>query len=377
MSSSPQPAPVVPAAPVSAAFGRPKRPSQAIAESSAQSALQRRSKRRRVCPTCGDFDEDARPGVVLRNQASAPGQPAPRTLVEDDVTGEVACSSCGSIVELMLDERTEYRTFSNSDKINTSDPNRLGGVIDPSRDGIDGNALTIGFRDGGSGVARTLMRTHNRDNSSMNQKTIDSTQRKIANICRDLNLLTKIEREAVNLFVQYESKMSGRSTDSLVGACIYFATRFKKQFIEEKAIADAASIEEKQFKNTVKGLRTLLEEDGCSVPMMHLERPVEYYCHKWGFNPHIVQNASIIASQVRENYLLSGKKPTTITAAIIFMVTNLTGEPTTSSQVSEVTGVGEKTFLDIYKILRKHRQELVAKLPQNRIKINPDDLPQA
>ena len=87
--------------------------------------------------------------------------------------GDLICGTCGMIMgNRIIDTRSEWRTFSNSDE-NGGDPSRVGGNSDPLMMGSGGlESTSISIRDNNSGLSRDLQATHSKTIQGRSERQI-------------------------------------------------------------------------------------------------------------------------------------------------------------------------------------------------------------
>lgn len=83
----------------------------------------------------------------------------PPNISEEFSSGDLVCADCGLVLgDRIVDTRSEWRTFANDEG---DDPSRVGSAANPLLNGPQLDTV-ISQRDGGSGAARELNRTHGR-----------------------------------------------------------------------------------------------------------------------------------------------------------------------------------------------------------------------
>jgi len=96
----------------------------------------------------------------------------------------------------LIDERSEWRTFTDSDKTG-ADPNRVGG---PTNKLLEGGGLStvIGKTQGDGGASYALGRLNARTNYQ--DRVLINAFTEISTMCRKLNLVEKIKDRACELY---------------------------------------------------------------------------------------------------------------------------------------------------------------------------------
>lgn len=135
--------------------------------------------------------------------------------------GEIVCQKCGTVKEArMIDERSEWRTFSDKDK-ESVDPNRVGGATNPL---LENHLTTAIARDQGD-LSRRLGRTHARTNNP-NQALVKAFSF-IGSLCDKIKLQGGAKDRACELYkdAQDAKRLKGRPMKALAAACLLWACR--------------------------------------------------------------------------------------------------------------------------------------------------------
>src|ERR1700744_2419072 len=78
-----------------------------------------------------------------------------------------------------------HQTFANDEG---DDPSRVGAAADPLMEGIEQLDTIIGFKDGGTGIARELQRAATRSQNSRSERNLLSAFRDISSWCDQFSL---------------------------------------------------------------------------------------------------------------------------------------------------------------------------------------------
>ncbi|KAK9830270.1 hypothetical protein WJX72_010697 [[Myrmecia] bisecta] len=304
-----------------------------------------RQKYEQTCPDCGSSN-----------------------FVEDHSQGDLICTSCGLVVEAhAIDERSEWRTFSEKDK-ESADPTRVGGPTnDLLTDGGIGSttigAVTKG--DGGS-LAKDLQRMHARGSNP--DKALLASFGIIARMCENLHLVRSIKDRACELFTKIASVKSirARGSQAVCAALVYIACRQEgnpRTFKEICTVVDASKVDiGRCYKLIVKELEQTMEA-------VHVADFMRRFCSHLGLNNTDMRAATEIAEAAmprvgRDDAVVKpwqSKSPISIAAAIIYMVVSL---PKASAQpniinIATVAGVAEGTLRTTYRDLYPDAANLV------------------
>lgn len=312
--------------------------------------------------------------------------------VEDHAAGDVVCKGCGLVVEAhVIDERSEWRTFSDKDK-DTVDPNRVGGPSNPLlNDG--GLSTVIGKVQGDKTGAYNLAKLHVRSNNP--DRNLQHAFKEIAQICERLGAVGCIKDTASEVFkeVNDNKTLKGRGAQAIYASCVYLACRTEKlprTFKEITSILPGVSKKEigRCFKEIVESLKKkesnskFLGEDGSGKPSISLATAVgpqvihaadymKRFCSTLKLSFDIIktcQKVALAACPKEDNTVgkrpWDGKNPVSICAAIIYIVTQLQKDESDKpimSDIVKVTGVAEVTIRAAYRDLYPEIANLLPK----------------
>lgn len=280
------------------------------------------------------------------------------TFIRDSEAGERVCDRCGFVVSsTLVDKGPEWRAF------NAEQRKRRTRV---------GAPLTTLIHDRG---LSTVIGRHNRDASgrrlkpdqraqiyrlrkwNRRSKVKGSTERNLAyalseltKVSYKLNLPKNALETASVIYRRVVRKhlVRGRSIRSVVAATIYMACRQCNVIRSIEATADAANVTRKDCARSYRVLLRKLEAD---VP------PVDRYKYISKIVNHIELSggtediASKVLDRAAELKLTSGKSPSGVAAACIYIASRLTGELRTQGEIARVAKVTEVTIRNRYKEL--------------------------
>lgn len=294
--------------------------------------------------------------------------------VEDQSAGDLICTSCGVVLEShAIDERSEWRTFSDKDK-ESADPNRVGGPSNPLlNDGGLGTMIAAGKNDGG--MAHNLNRLLAQRGGADTDQKLQNAFRDISKMCDRLGLVKAITSRSQELYKKaFDAKaIKVRGTSAVYAAVVYIACRQEGMARTFKEIC-AATPEPSDVKTVgrmfkllrrelklsegvgVTNTRALMRRFGSALGMqvkelIALERMAEVACPEDGVRPN---------GQRRP---WDGKNPASIAGALLMMMSSL---PKCSvhpdvSEIAESCGIAVVTIRGTYKDMVQHASELLPK----------------
>ncbi len=277
-------------------------------------------------------------------------------LVRDYERGELICQDCGLVIdESYIDQGPDWRAFDAEQKEERA---------------RTGAPMTYTIHDKG---LSTEISWKNKDSYGKNIPTRNRAQLyrlrkwqrriKVSNAAeRNLSqALQEMERMASNLNIPKdvretaaviyrkavrENMIRGRSIEGVVAASIYAACRMLNIPRTLEEIAAVTRIKKKDIGRTYRIMaRTLKLNLFPSNPEDYVDR----FCAKLNLSGEVKKKALEIIRQVEEKGLTSGRGPTGVAAAAIYIAAVLNNERRTQREVAEVSGVTEVTIRNRYK----------------------------
>jgi len=294
-----------------------------------------KKKARMVCPECG--------GTSFR---------------EDPIHGEVYCTKCGTIIkERIVDLGQEWRafdseqmtrrarggaplTFTKHDKGLTTEIGKGVGELYkvPARKRVQYYRLTKWHK--------RLIRSRDRNLSF----ALSELQR----IVSFLNLSKSVHERVARYYEEAVNKglVRGRSIESVIAALVYAVSR---QFGSPRTldeIAEASGIDKREIGRTYRYIaRELKIRILPADPISYVPR----FCSMLGLSDKVQAKAIDILRKASKHEVLSGRGPTGVAAAAIYIASVLVGERRTQREVADICGITEVT-------IRNRFKELVEKL---------------
>ena len=279
-------------------------------------------------------------------------------LLRDYETGELVCQRCGFVISSMLiDQGPEWRAFDQEQR------DKLPRVGAPVTWTIHDKGLstTIGWQDRDASGRRLspeerarlyrLRKWHRRS------KVSDSTQRNLAHalsemskISYKLNLPKNVVETSSMIYRRAIQKqlIRGRTIQSVAVASIYMACRQCGIIRTLEDVADSANITKKE---AARNYRFLLRELRPTVPQVDPQGYISKIVNKLALTGETERLAMMILSQASELKLTSGRGPSGIAAACIYISSQLTDERRTQGEIAKEAQVTEVTIRNRYKEL--------------------------
>lgn len=274
--------------------------------------------------------------------------------------GEVTCRSCGLIIEdKMIEFGQEWREGAEEESgrrragapiTYTQFDQGLGTEVGETKDLIflSPKARTKFFR---------LRKWQYRISTAL-ERNLKNALIELKRISSHLKLPKKIDEDAAMIYTQtvQRSLARGRNIEAVVAGAIYAACRRHEVPRTLEEISQATNVDKREIGRT---FRYVVRELGLSILPTN---PIDYinrFATSLNLKPETQSEAIEILKKAQHRELTSGRGPTGIAAAALYIASLLHGEKRTQREVAEVAGVTEVTIRNRYK-------ELVEKLSDDK-----------
>jgi transcription initiation factor TFIIB len=288
-----------------------------------------------VCPECGNTN-----------------------FVEDSTHGEMYCTKCGFVMQQeMIDTGQEWRAF---DSEQMSRRARSGAPLTFTKHD-KGLTTEIGKGLGELYKVPTRKRAQYYRLTKWHKRLIKSKDRNLSfalselqRIISFLNLPRPIHERIAKYYEEAVNKglVRGRSIESVVAALTYAVSREFDSPRTLDEISEASGVEKREIGRTYRYIaRELNVRILPADPVTFVPR----FCSMLGLSDKVQAKAVEILKKAKSHDITSGKGPTGVSAAAIYIACVLVGERRTQREVADIVGVTEVTIRNRYK-------ELVEKL---------------
>ncbi|ADG13601.1 transcription initiation factor IIB [Methanocaldococcus infernus] len=289
-----------------------------------------------VCPICGS-----------------------KEIVSD--SSEIVCAKCGCVIkEQIFDAGPEWRAFDHEQKVKrcrvgapmtyTIHDKGLSTVIDWRNKDAYGKDISANKRAELYRLRKWQRRIRVSDASERNLAFALSELDRIAS---KLGLPKHVKEHASLLYREAVRKglIRGRSIEGVVAATIYAACRKYRVPRTLDEIAEVSRVDKKEIGRTYRFLaRELKIKLAPTNPIDYVPR----FASELGLPGEVESKAIQILKKAAEKGLTSGRGPTGVAAAAIYIASVLLGHRRTQREVAEVAGVTEVTIRNRYKELTEH-----------------------
>ncbi len=277
-------------------------------------------------------------------------------LINDHERGEIVCGDCGLVIDdSIMDMGPEWRAFDSEQRDKRT---RVGA---PMTYTIHDKGLStmIDWRNkdiyGRDIPARNRAQWYRLRKWQRKIRISGATERNLAFALSELDRdssrlgLPRRMREAASVVYRHavENKLiRGRSIEGVVAASLYAACRKCKVPRTLDEIAEVSRVGKKEVGRTY---RFLTRELNIKLPPTS---PVDYvprFASELNLSGEVQSKAIDIIGKAMDKGLTSGKGPTGVAAAALYIASVLLGERKTQRDVAEVAGVTEVTIRNRYK----------------------------
>ncbi len=272
----------------------------------------------------------------------------------DKEKGEVTCKDCGLVIEeKMIDFGQEWREFEDSEEKRR----RTGAPMTYTR--YDrGLGTDIGqkgdiFQLKGKGMNKFFrLRKWQYRISTAIERNLKLALAELKRVASYLKLPKSVEEEAARIYTLAVQRglVRGRSMESVVSGALYAACRRHEVPRTLDELSEASGIDKKEVGRTY---RFITRELGIRILPSN---PVDYiprFASALKLTAETQSKAVEILEMAEKSELTSGRGPTGIAAASLYVAALMNNEKRTQREVADIAGVTEVTIRNRYKELFK------------------------
>ena len=269
--------------------------------------------------------------------------------------GEIVCNDCGLVIEdKMVDFTQEWREFDSEEgerKRRTGAPmtytqydQGLGTEV-----GQKADLLRLGGKDRNKFFR--LRKWQYRISTAI-ERNLKLALAELKRVSSFLKLSASVEEEAARIYTLAVQRglVRGRSMESVVAGSLYASCRRHEVPRTLDELSEASGIDKKEVGRTY---RFITRELGIRILPSN---PVDYlprFVTALKLSAETQSKAVDILNQARDAELTSGRGPTGIAAASLYVAALMNNEKRTQREVADVAGVTEVTIRNRYKELLK------------------------
>ncbi|VVB65548.1 Transcription initiation factor IIB [Candidatus Gugararchaeum adminiculabundum] len=281
-------------------------------------------------------------------------------LIKDFEKGEIACSQCGLVVaENIADEGPEWRAFDSEQRekrarggapIRYMRPNKgLVTEIDQYNRDIRGARISSKKQ----AQLYRMRKWHKRASiASSMERNLAIALSELDRIASYLGLSESLRESCALLYRKCIEKglIRGRLIESVVSASIYATCRMHGIPRTLDEISAIAGIEKKEIGRAYRFIARELDLD---VPLTDPSHYVPKFVSALNLSGKVQERALLLLKKALKKGLISGRGPTGVSAAAVYIASATVGERRTQKEVADVAGVTEVTIRNRYRELKK------------------------
>ena len=267
--------------------------------------------------------------------------------------GEVICKDCGLVVEdKMVDFSQEWREF---DSAQGESRRRTGAPMTYTQYdqglgtevGRKSDIYTLGSKDRNKFFR--LRKWQYRISTAI-ERNLKLALAELKRVSSYLKLPQSVEEEAARIYTLAVQRglVRGRSMESVVAGALYAACRRHEVPRTLDELSEASNIEKKEIGRTY---RFVTRELGITILPSNPADYIPRFASSLRLVPETQSKAVEILDMAQKAELTSGRGPTGIAAAALYVAALINGEKRTQREVADVAGVTEVTIRNRYKEL--------------------------
>jgi len=277
---------------------------------------------------------------------------------EDDARGEKVCAKCGLVLEdSIIDASPEWRAFDDDQR---SKRTRTGAPLTFTKHD-KGLTTEIGRGKGELFRVAPAKRAQYHRLKIWQKRLVESKDRNLSFALSELQRLVsflglpkKVHEEVAKKYEQAVDRglVRGRSMESVIASLLYAVCREMGTPRTLEEIAEASGVERREIGRTYRYIARELRIRILPAP------PQDYvprFASMLGLSDKVQAKAIQILKEAKKNEVTSGKGPTGVAAAALYIAAVLEGEKRTQREIADAIGVTEVT-------IRNRFKELVEKL---------------
>ena len=307
-------------------------------------------------------DRNAKVDALIKNRSRKCPECGSSKLMRDYNIAEIICMDCGYVIdENIANTGPEWRTF---DDEQSAKRTRVGAPMTYTIHD-KGLSTNIGWNDrgsiGGKSTSTQRMEHYALRQSQRRSRVSNATERNLSLALSDLCKLSKslnlsrIIMETASVIYRKVKKRKfcrGRSIRNITAAAIYLSCR---QCGIPRTLEEIATASSLNRKDIARSYRFIIRDLETSAPLSLSSRHATRFSNKLMISGRTEAIAIKILEAAKKMRLTSGRSPTGIAAAAIYLATVITNERKKQREIAEVADVTEVT-------IRYRYQELLAKL---------------
>jgi len=273
---------------------------------------------------------------------------------EDDTRGETVCGKCGLVLaDSMVDTSPEWRAFDDDQR---SKRTRAGAPLTHTKHD-KGMTTEIGRGRGELFKVTPAKRSQYIRLAKWQKRLVESKDRNLSFALSELQRLVSflglpkcVHEEVAKKYEEAVDRglVRGRSMESVIASLLYAVCREMESPRTLEEISEASGVERREIGRTYRYIsRELTIRILPAPPQDYIPR----FASMLGLTDMVQAKAIRILVQAKKNEATSGKGPTGVAAAALYIAAVLLGEKRTQREIADAIGVTEVTIRNRFKEL--------------------------
>ncbi len=280
-------------------------------------------------------------------------------MITDYAHGELVCKNCGFVIdERLFDFGPEWRAFDDDQRSKRS---RTGGPVKFAKlnkgltteiDRYDRDIRGVAVQPERKAQLYRLRKWQKRSRMSDSvQRNLSIALPELDRMCALLNISSSLKEESAMLYRKAVSNglVRGRSIESVVSAIIYLVCKQRQIPKTLGELEEASGVKRKDIGRSYRFLCRKLEMK------MPVATPIDYisrFASRLGLSGATEAKAIEILEEARRQGITSGRGPTGVAAAAIYLAGRLTNDKQTQREIAnQLSGVTAVTIRNRYEEL--------------------------
>src|SRR3989338_5680086 len=277
-----------------------------------------------------------------------------KNFFEDPSRGERVCAKCGLVLEdSMVDTSPEWRSFDDDQR---GKKTRTGAPLTRTKHDL-GLTTEIGRSKGELLKVAPEKRAQYHRLKIWQKRLVESKDRNLSFALSELQRLVSflglpksVHEEVAKKYEEAVEKglVRGRSMESVIAALLYAVTRDLDTPRTLEEIAEASGVEKREIGRTYRYIaRELTLRILPAKPDSYIPR----FASMLGLSDKVQAKAINLLKHAKQKEITSGKGPTGVAAAALYIAAVLEGEKKTQREIADAIGVTEVTIRNRFKEL--------------------------
>lgn len=156
--------------------------------------------------------------------------------------------------------------------------------------------------------------------------------------------------------MEHEGVLKGKSTKAKAAGAVFMGSLMVKLPKQGKTIQAIFDIKKKELSNCITAIRRLYPN------FVENQRPVDYTiqaANKMELPPDVRTAAAHVAEKITELELATGKQPQTIAGVALFIVTQLSVDKRSLTEIAGKVEITEQTIKQAYKDIYHRERDII------------------